>query len=85
MVKMHVSGIPMSMSYSHVLRNSAAPATPQPISTPSHPSRPTSALGNIDEVMDLLLFSLSYSYRGIKCFIPKVEFGLKEVFIKIFL
>nr|CAB3234793.1 anaphase-promoting complex subunit 1-like [Phallusia mammillata] len=51
-VKMNVSGLPLaSLSLSQGLRsNASVPATPQPISTPAHPSRPASAMGNLDEV-----------------------------------
>nr|XP_039261874.1 anaphase-promoting complex subunit 1-like [Styela clava] len=52
MVKMHVTGVPMSsLSLSHGLRNpTPSLGTPQPVSTPAHPSRPGSVLGNLEEV-----------------------------------
>lgn len=52
MVKMHVTGVPaLSLSLSHGLRNATpVTGTPQPVSTPSHPSRPGSVLGNMDDV-----------------------------------
>nr|XP_002122497.2 anaphase-promoting complex subunit 1-like [Ciona intestinalis] len=51
-VKVNLSGLPMSsLGLSHGLRNTASvPATPQPISTPAHPSRPTSAMATMEDV-----------------------------------
>jgi len=62
MVKINVSGLPMpSLSISEGLRNTASNiATPQPVSTPAHPSRPASAMSNMDEVSErtaILLYS----------------------------